>query len=84
MQIFLIIIYKINKLLGRLSDPLYENKKSTLLDTDSYIDRYTTISNLYLNNTLIKDIRKTFQPKIIINPTTKLLKYYHEFLLVFD
>jgi hypothetical protein len=63
---------------------LYENKKSTLLDTDSHADRYTTISNLYLNNALIKDIRKVFQPKIIINPATKLLKYYYEFLLVFD
>jgi hypothetical protein len=42
------------------------------------------MSNLYLNNTLIKDIRKVFQPKIIINPATKLPKYYYEFLLVFD
>jgi hypothetical protein len=40
--------------------------------------------NLYLNNILIKNIRKVFQPKIIINLTTKLLKYYYEFLLVFD
>jgi hypothetical protein len=40
--------------------------------------------NLYLNNVLIKDIRKILQPKIIINLTTKLLKYYYKFLLVFD
>jgi hypothetical protein len=40
--------------------------------------------NLYLNNILIKDIRKVFQPKIIINLVIKLLKYYYEFLLVFD
>jgi hypothetical protein len=84
MQIFLIIIYKINKLLGRPFDPLYENKENTLLDTDSYTNRYITALNLYLNNTLIKNIRKIFQPKIIINLTTKLPKYYHKFLLVFD
>ena len=58
MQIFLIIIYKINKLLGGLSDPLYKNKENTFLDTDSYTNCCTTTSNLYLNNTLIKDIRK--------------------------
>jgi hypothetical protein len=63
---------------------LYKNKKSTLLDTDSYTNCYTIISNLYLNNVLIKNIRKIFQPKIIINLTIKLPKYYHEFLLVFD
>jgi hypothetical protein len=84
MQIFLIIIYKINKLLSRLSDPSYENKKNIFFDTDSYANRYTTMSNLYLNSILIKDIRKVFQPKIIINLIIKLLKYYHEFLLVFD
>jgi hypothetical protein len=39
---------------------------------------------LYLNNILIKNIQKIFQPKIIINLTTKLPKYYYEFLLVFD
>jgi hypothetical protein len=63
---------------------LYENKESTLLDTNSYTDRCTTTLNLYLNSILIKDIRKVLQPKIIINPTIKLPKYYHEFLLVFD
>jgi hypothetical protein len=84
MQIFSIIIHKINKLFSRPSDPLYENKKSTLLDTDSYANRYIIISNLYLNNVLIKNIQKVFQPKIIINPTIKLPKYYYEFLLVFD
>jgi hypothetical protein len=60
MQIFLTIIHEINKLLGRPSDLLYENKKSTLLDTDSYTNCCTTISNLYLNNALIEDIRKVF------------------------
>jgi hypothetical protein len=40
--------------------------------------------NLYLNNILIKNIRKVFQPKIIINLAIKLLKYYYKFLLVFD
>jgi hypothetical protein len=40
--------------------------------------------NLYLNNILIKDIRKILQPKIIIDLAIKLLKYYYEFLLVFD
>jgi hypothetical protein len=63
---------------------LYENKKNTFLDTNSYTNYYTTTSNLYLNNTLIKNIQKVFQPKIIINLTTKLPKYYYEFLLVFD
>jgi hypothetical protein len=63
---------------------LYENKKNIFLDTNSYINRYTIILNLYLNNTLIKNIRKILQPKIIINLTTKLPKYYHKFLLVFD
>jgi hypothetical protein len=84
MQIFLTIIYEINKLLGGLSDPSYENKENIFLDTDSHADCCTTTSNLYLNNTLIKNIRKILQPKIIINLTTKLPKYYHEFLLVFD
>jgi hypothetical protein len=84
MQIFLIIIHEINKLLGGLFDPLYENKKSILLDIDSYTNYYIIASNLYLNGVLIEDIRKTLQPKIIINPTIKLLKYYYEFLLVFD
>jgi hypothetical protein len=58
MQIFLIIIYEINKLLGRPSDPLYENKESILLNINSYINCYITASNLYLNGALIKDIRK--------------------------
>jgi hypothetical protein len=63
---------------------LYKNKKNIFLDINSYTNRYITISNLYLNNILIKDIRKVFQPKIIINLTIKLPKYYYEFLLVFD
>jgi hypothetical protein len=63
---------------------LYENKESIFLDIDSYTNCCIITSNLYLNNILIKDIRKVFQPKIIINLATKLLKYYHEFLLVFD
>jgi hypothetical protein len=60
MQIFSTTIHEINQLLGGLFDPLYENKKSTLLDTDSYANRYTITSNLYLNNALIKNIRKIF------------------------
>jgi hypothetical protein len=83
-QIFLIIIHEINKLLGRPSDPSYENKENTLLDTNSYTNRCITALNLYLNSALIENIQKIFQPKIIINPTIKLPKYYHEFLLVFD
>jgi hypothetical protein len=63
---------------------LYENKKNILLDTNSYINCYIIALNLYLNNISIENIRKILQPKIIINLTTKLLKYYHEFLLVFD
>jgi hypothetical protein len=63
---------------------LYENKKSTLLDTNSYTNCYIIASNLYLNSTSIKDIQKILQPKIIINLITKLPKYYYEFLLVFD
>jgi hypothetical protein len=63
---------------------LYENKKNTLLNTNFYTNRYIIISNLYLNNILIKDIRKALQPKIIINPAIKLPKHYYEFLLVFD
>jgi hypothetical protein len=58
MQIFLTIIYEINKLLGRFFDPLYKNKKNTLLDTNSYTNRYIIISNLYLNGALIKNIQK--------------------------
>jgi hypothetical protein len=84
MQIFSIIIHEINKLLGGLSDPSYENKKNIFLDTDSHTDRYITTLNLYLNSVLIKNIRKIFQSKIIINLTTKLPKYYYKFLLVFD
>jgi RNase H-like domain found in reverse transcriptase/Reverse transcriptase (RNA-dependent DNA polymerase)/Integrase zinc binding domain len=83
-QIFSTTIHEINKLLGGPSNPSYENKESTLLDTDSYANRYTTASNLYLNGASIEDIRKALQPKIIIDPTTKLPKHYHEFLLVFD
>jgi hypothetical protein len=63
---------------------LYENKKNILLDIDSYVNCYIIILNLYLNNILIKDIRKIFQHKIIINLVIKLLKYYYKFLLVFD
>jgi hypothetical protein len=63
---------------------LYENKKNTFLDIDSYTNCYIIILNLYLNNILIENIRKAFQPKIIINPAIKLPKYYYEFLLVFD
>jgi hypothetical protein len=84
MQIFSTTIHEINKLLGGPSDLLYENKKNTFLDTNSYANRCIIASNLYLNSVLIEDIRKVFQPKIIINPTTKLLKYYYKFLLVFD
>jgi hypothetical protein len=60
MQIFLTIIYEINKLLGRPFNPSYENKENIFLDTDSYTDRYITASNLYLNSALIKNIRKVF------------------------
>jgi hypothetical protein len=60
MQIFSIIIHEINKLLNGPSDPLYENKKSIFLDTNSYTNCYIIISNLYLNNTLIKNIQKVF------------------------
>jgi RNase H-like domain found in reverse transcriptase/Reverse transcriptase (RNA-dependent DNA polymerase)/Retroviral aspartyl protease len=83
-QIFSTTVHEINKLLGGPSDPSYENKESTLLDTDSHADRCTTASNLYLNGASIEDIRKALQPKIIIDPTTKLPKHYHEFLPVFD
>jgi hypothetical protein len=58
MQIFLIIVYEINKLLGKPSDPLYKNKKNTFLNIDSYTNRYTIVSNLYLNNISIENIRK--------------------------
>jgi hypothetical protein len=64
--------------------PYIKTKKNTLLNTNSYINYYIIILNLYLNNALIKDIQKILQPKIIINPATKLPKYYYEFLLVFD
>jgi hypothetical protein len=60
MQIFLTIVYEINKLLGRPFDPLYENKKNILLDIDSYTNYYIIILNLYLNNALIKNIQKVF------------------------
>jgi hypothetical protein len=64
--------------------PRTKTKKVFFFDIDSHTNRYIIISNLYLNNILIKDIQKIFQPKIIINPAIKLLKYYYKFLLVFD
>ena len=60
MQIFLIIIYKINKLFSKLFNLLYKNKKSIFLDIDFYANYYIITSNLYLNSALIKNIRKAF------------------------
>jgi hypothetical protein len=40
--------------------PRTKTKKNIFLDIDSYTNRYIIISNLCLNNILIKDIRQIF------------------------
>jgi hypothetical protein len=90
-------VFEIDQLLARLFNSLPNNKskyrtkikpsnnnKITISDIESYTNRYNIASSLYLSGALINNIRKIFQPKIIIDPATKLPKYYHEFLLAFD
>jgi hypothetical protein len=44
----------------------------------------TTIYVMYLLGILIKDIKKILEPKVLIDPATKVLFYYYRNLQVFD
>ncbi|KAJ6436324.1 mRNA 3 end-processing YTH1 [Purpureocillium lavendulum] len=43
-----------------------------------------TAADMYLSGASLEDIRKALEPKVIVDPATKVPHHYHEFLKVFD
>ena len=41
-------------------------------------------AEMYLSGASLEDIRKALEPKTFFDPTTKVPRYYHECLKVFD